>query len=225
MCETWFCRDSNFPVISDDFSFHGAHVYQPDTYSCKWIFSALHLISSKWVAQWKREIENVSWVWLFSVYLLEIHPCLRLISNGIYNSRYSPMMFPSIMTFPSNGVHLKPDQPYVCNKKICSVVLDNLNRKSTGSYRCEISGDAPEFHVVHETANMTAAGECWPTDLGRQRGCVCVWFYGILVERICRKEETDYILILQFNLVCVPHAFLPELFRPFKPKSSSQDSL
>lgn len=72
--------------------------------------------------------------------------------------RYSPMMFPSIMEFPVDGVHLKADQSYVCNKKICSVVLDNLKRKSTGSYRCEISGDAPAFHVVHETANMTVAG-------------------------------------------------------------------
>lgn len=68
------------------------------------------------------------------------------------------MMFPSIMEFPVDGVHLKADQSYVCNKKICSVVLDNLKRKSTGSYRCEISGDAPAFHVVHETANMTVAG-------------------------------------------------------------------
>lgn len=72
--------------------------------------------------------------------------------------RYSPMMFPSIMTFPMNGVHLKPDQSYLCNKEICSVMLDNMKRKSSGSYRCEISGDAPEFHVVHETANMTLAG-------------------------------------------------------------------
>lgn len=68
------------------------------------------------------------------------------------------MMFPSVMTFPVDGVHLNPDQSYVCNKKNCTVVLDGLKRKSTGSYRCEISGDAPEFHVVHETANMTVAG-------------------------------------------------------------------
>lgn len=69
------------------------------------------------------------------------------------------MMFPSIMTFPVDGVHLKQDQQYNCNKHICAVVLDGLKRRSTGSYRCEISGDAPEFHVVHETANLTIAGE------------------------------------------------------------------
>ena len=69
------------------------------------------------------------------------------------------MMFPSVQTFPVEGVHLNPDTSHKCNKEICSVVLDNLNRRSTGSYRCEISGDAPEFHIVHETANMTVAGE------------------------------------------------------------------
>lgn len=75
-------------------------------------------------------------------------------------TRYSPMMFPSVMTFPVDGVHLNLDQATVCNKTICSVVLSGLKRNSTGSYRCEISGDAPEFHVVHETANMTVASEC-----------------------------------------------------------------
>lgn len=73
--------------------------------------------------------------------------------------RYSPLMFPSVMIFPVNGVHLNPDQTFVCNDTNCTVVLDQLERKSTGSYRCEISGDAPEFHVVHETANMTVAGK------------------------------------------------------------------
>lgn len=68
-------------------------------------------------------------------------------------------MFPSVMIFPVNGVHLNPDQTFVCNDTNCTVVLDQLERKSTGSYRCEISGDAPEFHVVHETANMTVAGK------------------------------------------------------------------
>lgn len=139
------------------------------TLTCTYDMGRTKLNSVKW---YKDGSEFFRWV--FSPEFLILSPCRLLgdpisISNqnsrGIEIrtsfpiSRYSPMMFPSIMTFPVDGVHLKQDQQYNCNKHICAVVLDSLKRRSTGSYRCEISGDAPEFHVVHETANLTIAGK------------------------------------------------------------------
>jgi hypothetical protein len=34
-----------------------------------------------------------------------------------------------------------------------------LSNDSSGAYRCELSGDAPEFKLVHETSNMTVVGK------------------------------------------------------------------
>ncbi|XP_055715549.1 uncharacterized protein LOC129809616 [Phlebotomus papatasi] len=71
--------------------------------------------------------------------------------------RYAPMMSPKIMTFPVVGVTLPKDQPFDCSKTTCSVILDQLEPRTSGSYRCEISGDAPEFKLISETGNMTIA--------------------------------------------------------------------
>jgi hypothetical protein len=61
------------------------------------------------------------------------------------------------MIFSVEGVHVSSD--HVCNEKFCTIHLDNLSNDSSGAYRCEVSGDAPEFKLVHETSNMTVAGE------------------------------------------------------------------
>lgn len=72
------------------------------------------------------------------------------------------MMSPKIMTFPVVGVTLPKDQPFDCSKTTCSVILDQLEPRTSGSYRCEISGDAPEFKLISETGNMTIAGKINP---------------------------------------------------------------
>ncbi len=69
------------------------------------------------------------------------------------------MMEKQISIWPVDGVVFSKDRPYSCNKSSCSINLDNLNVKSSGAYRCEISGDAPEFRLSHETANMTVVGK------------------------------------------------------------------
>jgi hypothetical protein len=61
------------------------------------------------------------------------------------------------MKFPVQGVHIGDD--HTCNDKFCIVHLDNLSNDSSGSYRCEVSGDAPDFRIVHETSNMTIIGK------------------------------------------------------------------
>lgn len=67
------------------------------------------------------------------------------------------MMFPTIRTFPMNGVHLL-EQKYDCNMVTCSISLEQLGIYTSGAYRCEISGDAPEFKLISRTSNMTIAG-------------------------------------------------------------------
>jgi hypothetical protein len=61
------------------------------------------------------------------------------------------------MIFHVEGVHVSSD--HVCNEKFCAIHLDNLSNDTSGAYRCEVSGDAPEFKLSHETSNMTVAGE------------------------------------------------------------------
>ena len=72
--------------------------------------------------------------------------------------RFAPAsMVMENMMFKVDGVQVSSN--HVCNEKFCTINLENLNKQSSGSYRCEISGDAPEFKLSHETANMTVAGE------------------------------------------------------------------
>ncbi|KAM7360717.1 beaten path Vc [Cochliomyia hominivorax] len=68
--------------------------------------------------------------------------------------RYSPLTPPTTNWFPVRGVTIAEGSSH-CNQFICNVELKNLNVHSSGSYRCEVSGDAPEFKLVDETANMT----------------------------------------------------------------------
>lgn len=71
--------------------------------------------------------------------------------------RYAPLQAPTVTTFDVAGVHLA-SQPPVCNAHVCTIRLRDLRSPhSSGAYRCEISGDAPEFQLAHRTSNMTVA--------------------------------------------------------------------
>ncbi|XP_041774746.1 uncharacterized protein LOC121594927 isoform X2 [Anopheles merus] len=72
--------------------------------------------------------------------------------------RYSPLMPKSLMLFDVEGVTvLQNSTGQICNQFMCSIQLHRLNIRSSGSYRCEISGDAPEFKLAHGVGNMTVA--------------------------------------------------------------------
>lgn len=71
--------------------------------------------------------------------------------------RYSPLTPPTTNWFPVKGVTIAEGSSH-CNQFICNLELEQLNTQSTGSYRCEVSGDAPEFKLIDKTANMTVAG-------------------------------------------------------------------
>ncbi|EDW14400.2 uncharacterized protein LOC6572833 isoform X2 [Drosophila mojavensis] len=68
--------------------------------------------------------------------------------------RYAPLMQTVFRKFPVAGVQLI-DNSYECNESSCRVDLNLLGIKSTGVYRCEVSGDAPHFKLSERTANMS----------------------------------------------------------------------
>jgi len=58
-----------------------------------------------------------------------------------------------------------------CNESSCRVELNLLGVKSSGVYRCEVSGDAPHFQLTARDANMTVEGEfTWAKGLESGQG-------------------------------------------------------
>ncbi|XP_026831674.1 uncharacterized protein LOC6553710 [Drosophila erecta] len=74
--------------------------------------------------------------------------------DGLEFFRYSPLTPPTTNWFPVKGVTIADGSPH-CNQFICNVELEKLSAHSSGQYRCEVSGDAPEFKLIDQTANMT----------------------------------------------------------------------
>ncbi|XP_017845632.2 uncharacterized protein LOC108602118 [Drosophila busckii] len=70
--------------------------------------------------------------------------------------RYSPLMRPVYLSFPVPGVQVL-DGKYFCNESTCRVDLSLLGAKSTGVFKCEVSGDAPHFKLAAKEDNMTVA--------------------------------------------------------------------
>ncbi|XP_017784956.1 PREDICTED: uncharacterized protein LOC108568403 [Nicrophorus vespilloides] len=71
--------------------------------------------------------------------------------------RYVPNHQPHVITFPVFGVKLVGEET-ICDQTRCQLVLSELLRvKSGGSYRCEVSSEAPAFHLASGTLNITVA--------------------------------------------------------------------
>ncbi|KAH8312614.1 hypothetical protein KR044_011676, partial [Drosophila immigrans] len=68
--------------------------------------------------------------------------------------RYAPLMQTVFREFPVQGVQLIDDSNE-CNESSCRVELNLLGVKSSGVYRCEVSGDAPHFKLTARSANMS----------------------------------------------------------------------
>lgn len=107
--------------------------------------------------------------WIFHIvsfpYYHDITPLSHTIITSLFSvlsptiSRYAPFLPKQNMIFPVDGIHVTKE--YNCDHERCNISLDNLSMDSSGSYRCEVSGDAPEFRIVHDTSNMTVIGECF----------------------------------------------------------------
>lgn len=80
--------------------------------------------------------------------------------------RYTPLMRPVYLTFPVAGIQVL-DGKYFCNESTCRVELSLLGAKSTGNFKCEVSGDAPHFKLAAKEDNMTVAGTWMQRCAGR----------------------------------------------------------
>lgn len=69
--------------------------------------------------------------------------------------RFTPHQAAQHFSLP--GIQIVENSEDVCSRRFCSISLTNLNSRSSGIYKCEISGDAPTFNVVFESRNMTVA--------------------------------------------------------------------
>lgn len=63
-------------------------------------------------------------------------------------------------SFEMPGVTVKNPESSktVCNLRHCPVTLTHLSRLTEGSYRCEISTEAPKFRLYFDTANISIVG-------------------------------------------------------------------
>ncbi|KAI8044596.1 hypothetical protein M5D96_000767 [Drosophila gunungcola] len=104
--------------------------------------------------------------------------------------RYSPLTPPTTNWFPVAGVTIADGSPH-CNQFICNVELEKLSAHSSGQYRCEVSGDAPEFKLIDQTANMTVGGRCTsdPVPLAIHSGPV--YFAAQSKKFLCKSTTTN----------------------------------
>ncbi|XP_054719342.1 uncharacterized protein LOC129228683 [Uloborus diversus] len=77
---------------------------------------------------------------------------IKWFHNGEEFYRFCPSEDPSTMFFPARGINLD-----VHRTTNTSVVLRDLERISTGYFRCEVLADAPHFQTVTAEAFMTVA--------------------------------------------------------------------
>lgn len=87
--------------------------------------------------------------------------CLHLINYVLCFTlcRYTPNSDNQYMTFTVTGVQVLKEPYYSCSRYGCRITLHNINVQSSGTYRCEVSGDAPAFHLSYEAANMSVICE------------------------------------------------------------------
>lgn len=78
---------------------------------------------------------------------------------NFYLFRFTPFSIPSEARMMVKGVKISDRQSILCNEKTCRLFLEKLSADSTGVYRCEIAGDAPDYTVVQKQANMTVMGK------------------------------------------------------------------
>lgn len=56
------------------------------------------------------------------------------------------------------GVQISERHSIVCDERACRLYLQSLSAQSSGTYKCEIAGEAPTFKVLQNSANMTVLG-------------------------------------------------------------------
>ncbi|XP_017785069.1 PREDICTED: uncharacterized protein LOC108568466 [Nicrophorus vespilloides] len=124
--------------------------------------------------------------------------------------RFMPHQQPHTMTFPVAGVHLVPGSTD-CGEDSCKVRLTRLTRDhSTGSYRCEISTEAPSFRLASITHSVTVAA--MPRDQPRIEGAGNSYYVGDILVADCTSAPADPtpVVVWYINNKTVSSDFLGE---------------
>lgn len=69
--------------------------------------------------------------------------------------RFTPFSIPNEARMMIKGVKISEKHDLICNEKLCKIQLQDLSAASSGIYKCEIAGDAPNFKVIQNQTNMT----------------------------------------------------------------------
>lgn len=75
--------------------------------------------------------------------------------------RFTPFSIPNEARMSVKGVKISDRLPITCSEKFCEIHLQELSAASSGTWKCEIAGDAPNFKVIQNQANMTVLGKTW----------------------------------------------------------------
>ncbi|XP_058443088.1 uncharacterized protein LOC131425313 [Malaya genurostris] len=120
--------------------------------------------------------------------------------------RYAPMLNPKTKTFPVEGVVIAHEN--LCNQYLCQIRLTSLERRSSGDYRCEISGDAPKFALANGSRNMTV--EVLPQHDPIISGLAATYYPGETIEANCTSDMSSLGTRLYFfvNEKAVPIEYL-----------------
>lgn len=103
--------------------------------------------------------------------------------------RYAPLTYPATLKFPNDGITLEEERMNFCNRETCSISLINLGNSTSGSYRCEISGEAPEFKLAHAERNMTVAA--LPKHEPIISGVKGFYSFGDMIEGNCSSDMSS----------------------------------
>lgn len=95
------------------------------------------------------------------------------------------MLNPRFKDFPVEGVQVVTPES-LCNQFLCQIWLTNLSRHSSGQYRCEVSGDAPQFALANGSKNMTV--EALPQHDPIISGHMVTYSPGDVLEANCTSD-------------------------------------
>ncbi|XP_034231312.1 uncharacterized protein LOC117639596 [Thrips palmi] len=99
--------------------------------------------------------------------------------------RYIPGMSPPTKAFPLQGINLdlSPSKSYDTR-----VTLRPLYYNTSGTFRCEVSADAPKFETVHQESNMTVLG--LPQSKPAVSGVEKAYNLGDKIEANCTSDKS-----------------------------------
>lgn len=112
--------------------------------------------------------------------------------------RYTPLQYPKTIVFPLEGITIAEERMNFCNNETCSITLSRLRPSSSGLYRCEISGDAPEFKLAHGERNMTVGA--LPLRDPAINGVNSTYVFGDILRANCTSDMSNPPATLQWYI-------------------------